>query len=69
MTEAHLREDQQLIEEVENLGQLHNKTPEELLQLTTMIHDKHASNESINKIDDLPTKEFDEVKYQAVMGN
>ena len=45
------------------------KTPQELLNLADEIVRHHASAEALDDIDEKPTSERDEIKYQTIMFN
>jgi hypothetical protein len=69
MLEAHLLVDWLKVSGASSLDELRNKTPQELFELADELVHHHASSEALDDMNEKPSSQQDEVKYQTIMFN
>lgn len=69
VAEAHIREDWLIVGNVQDLAELRNLSPQELVKLAERLVEEHASTEALDRLSSLEDDEQDLVKYQTIQWN
>ncbi|KIJ06461.1 hypothetical protein PAXINDRAFT_182682 [Paxillus involutus ATCC 200175] len=69
VAEAHLRLDWLAVGSVDDLAELRNCTPDELVALAERLVNEHASSDALEVMDSRPEEERDEIKRSTILWN